>query len=152
MVGYQVDDDSKSFHKKWVEITISIHEQKLVGFGVPGIVLGLLNFLLLQGNPQFFGDETRARLHLGSLCSFLDSRLLLEISWIRKRENMNSSTLCVETPSRVCLPPPPQEVVEEEVMRLMGRWGASLKSCLFALSFHVSQAVNLVTHPVSAKG
>ena len=24
-----------------------------------GIVLGLVNFLLLQGNPQFFGDETR---------------------------------------------------------------------------------------------
>ena len=92
------------------------------------------------------------RLHLGSLCSFLNSRLLVEISWIRKQENMNSSNLCVETPSRVCLLPPPQEVVEEEVMRLMGPWGASLKSCLFALSFHVSQAVNLVTHPVSAKG
>ena len=25
MVGYQVDDDSKSLHGKWLDITISIH-------------------------------------------------------------------------------------------------------------------------------
>ena len=35
MVGYQLDDETKSLHGKWLEITISIHK-KLVGFRVPG--------------------------------------------------------------------------------------------------------------------
>jgi len=60
MVGYQLDDDSTSFHGKWLEITISIPCKKSGWiWSSGGIVLGLVNFLLLQGNPQFFGDETR---------------------------------------------------------------------------------------------
>ena len=101
---------------------------------------------------RLFYPMSSQGLHLGSLCSLSNSRLLLEISWIRKQENMNSSTFVCRNTITGLFTSPPQEVVEEEVMRLMGRWGASLKSCLFALSFHVSQAVNLVTHAVSAKG
>ena len=127
MVGYQLDDDSTSFHGNWLEITISIPCKKSGWIWSSSHSTWFGEFSSVAGQPSIFGWRNpgterwyRAnqhqpwaegywpfsfvlsyefpRLHFGSLCSLLNSRLLVEINWIRKQEYINSSNLCVETP------------------------------------------------------